>query len=40
MNLSEIIEHMQISVVQEVEQGQADLGSDIAEILRRKEQPG
>ena len=38
MNLSEIIEHMQISVVQEVEQGQADLGSDIAEILRRKEQ--
>ncbi len=38
MNLSEIIEHMQISVVQEVEQGQADLGSDIADILRRKEQ--
>ena len=38
MNLSEIIAHMQIRVVQEVDKGQADLGHDIADILRRKEQ--
>lgn len=38
MNLSEIIEHMHIRVIQEVDKGQADLGGDIAAILRRKEQ--
>lgn len=38
MNLSEIIAHMQIRVVQEVDTGQADIGSNIAEILKRREQ--